>query len=53
MLLCVVYMKILAVEILQHKFNIEKMVKIAEILQTYGDEGEIRDLQVHTVPSYP
>ncbi|CDQ64773.1 unnamed protein product [Oncorhynchus mykiss] len=37
--------KILAVEILQHKFNIEKMVKIAEILQTYGDEGEIRDLQ--------
>ncbi|CAB1333619.1 unnamed protein product [Coregonus sp. 'balchen'] len=37
--------KILAVEILQHKFNIEKMVKIAEILQTYGDEGEIGDLQ--------
>ncbi|XP_055759152.1 microtubule-actin cross-linking factor 1, isoforms 6/7 [Salvelinus fontinalis] len=37
--------KILAVEILQHQFNIEKMVKIAEILQTYGEEGEIRDLQ--------
>ncbi|KAJ7985114.1 hypothetical protein DPEC_G00348720 [Dallia pectoralis] len=37
--------KILAVEILQHRFNIEKMAKIAEILLTYGDEGEISDLQ--------
>ncbi|XP_067093521.1 microtubule-actin cross-linking factor 1, isoforms 6/7 [Osmerus mordax] len=37
--------KILAVEILQHRFNIEKMVKIAEILQTYGDEGDTADLQ--------
>uniref|UniRef100_A0A1A8EXN2 Plectin b n=1 Tax=Nothobranchius korthausae TaxID=1143690 RepID=A0A1A8EXN2_9TELE len=37
--------KILAVEILQHKFNIEKMVKIAEILMTYSDEGEAEDLQ--------
>ncbi|KAM7382515.1 hypothetical protein PAMP_002242 [Pampus punctatissimus] len=37
--------KILAVEILQHRFNIEKMVKIAEILLTYSDEGETGDLQ--------
>ncbi|XP_075952559.1 microtubule-actin cross-linking factor 1, isoforms 6/7 [Anarhichas minor] len=37
--------KILAVEILQHRFNIEKMVKIAEILLTYSDEGETYDLQ--------
>ncbi|XP_033983772.1 microtubule-actin cross-linking factor 1 [Trematomus bernacchii] len=37
--------KILAVEILQHRFNIEKMVKIAEILLTYSDEGETCDLQ--------
>ncbi|XP_043974154.1 microtubule-actin cross-linking factor 1 isoform X1 [Gambusia affinis] len=37
--------KILAVEILQHKFNIEKMVKIAEILMTYSDEGAAGDLQ--------
>jgi len=34
------------VEILQHRFNIEKMVKIAEILLTYSDEGETCDLQV-------
>ncbi|XP_047216436.1 microtubule-actin cross-linking factor 1 isoform X1 [Girardinichthys multiradiatus] len=38
--------KILAVEILQHKFNIEKMVKIAEILMTYSDEGVAGDLQM-------
>lgn len=38
--------QILAVEILQHRFNIEKMVKIAEILLTYGDEGEAGSLQV-------
>lgn len=38
--------KILAVEILQHRFNIEKMVKIAEILLTYSDEGETGDLRV-------
>ncbi|CAJ1061994.1 microtubule-actin cross-linking factor 1%2C isoforms 1/2/3/5 isoform X1 [Xyrichtys novacula] len=37
--------KILAVEILQHRFNIEKMVKIAEILLTYSDEGETGDLR--------
>ncbi|XP_034730396.1 microtubule-actin cross-linking factor 1, isoforms 1/2/3/5 isoform X1 [Etheostoma cragini] len=37
--------KILAVEILQHRFNIEKMAKIAEILLTYSDEGETVDLQ--------
>ncbi|XP_029694434.1 microtubule-actin cross-linking factor 1 isoform X1 [Takifugu rubripes] len=37
--------KILAVEILQHRFNIEKMVKIAEILLTYSDEGEAGSLQ--------
>lgn len=38
--------QILAVEILQHRFNIEKMVKIAEILMTYSDEGEGSDLRV-------
>ncbi len=38
--------QILAVEILQHRFNIEKMVKIAEILLTYSDEGETGDLRV-------
>ncbi|XP_030226472.1 dystonin-like [Gadus morhua] len=37
--------KILAVEILQHRFNIEKMVKISEILLTYSDEGETGELQ--------
>ncbi|XP_077431947.1 microtubule-actin cross-linking factor 1, isoforms 6/7 isoform X1 [Vanacampus margaritifer] len=37
--------KILAVEILQHRFNIEKMVKIAEILQTYSEESEAWNLQ--------
>ncbi|XP_072250902.1 microtubule-actin cross-linking factor 1, isoforms 6/7 isoform X2 [Leuresthes tenuis] len=37
--------KILAVEILQHRFNIEKMVKIAEILMSYGEEGEAGDLR--------
>ncbi|KAF7666344.1 hypothetical protein LDENG_00111010 [Lucifuga dentata] len=37
--------KILAVEILQHRFNIEKMVKIAEILLTYSDDGETGNLQ--------
>lgn len=40
--------QILAVEILQHRFNIEKMVKITEILMTYSDEGETGDLQVHS-----
>lgn len=38
--------QILAVEILQHRFNIEKMVKISEILLTYSDEGETGDLRV-------
>ncbi|KTG06350.1 hypothetical protein cypCar_00014478 [Cyprinus carpio] len=37
--------KILAVEILQHKFNIEKMVKILELLQTYTEDGETLRLQ--------
>ncbi|KAM9806535.1 microtubule-actin cross-linking factor 1, isoforms 6/7 isoform 1-T1 [Syngnathus typhle] len=37
--------KILAVEILQHRFNIEKMVKIAELLQTYSEESEVWNLQ--------
>ncbi|XP_078789373.1 microtubule-actin cross-linking factor 1, isoforms 6/7 isoform X2 [Oryzias latipes] len=37
--------KILAVEILQHRFNIEKMMKISEILMTYNDEGETGDLR--------
>lgn len=40
--------QILAVEILQHRFNIEKMVKITEILMTYSDEGETGDLRVHS-----
>ncbi|XP_036395464.1 microtubule-actin cross-linking factor 1 [Megalops cyprinoides] len=39
--------KILAVEILQHRFNIEKMLKISEILQSYSEEGDTGDLQVH------
>lgn len=38
--------QILAVEILQHRFNIEKMVKISEILLTYSDEGDSSDLRV-------
>ncbi|XP_016342373.1 microtubule-actin cross-linking factor 1, isoforms 1/2/3/5 [Sinocyclocheilus anshuiensis] len=37
--------KILAVEILQHKFNIEKMVKILELLQTYTEDGDTLRLQ--------
>ncbi|XP_061632171.1 microtubule-actin cross-linking factor 1, isoforms 6/7 isoform X2 [Phyllopteryx taeniolatus] len=37
--------KIMSVEILQHRFNIEKMVKIAEILQTYSEESETRNLK--------
>ncbi|XP_026857479.2 microtubule-actin cross-linking factor 1, isoforms 1/2/3/5 [Electrophorus electricus] len=37
--------KILAVEILQHRFNIEKMVKISELLQTYSEAGDIGGLQ--------
>ncbi|XP_016375038.1 dystonin-like [Sinocyclocheilus rhinocerous] len=37
--------KILAVEILQHKFNIEKMVKILELLQMYTEDGETLRLQ--------
>ncbi|XP_076827738.1 microtubule-actin cross-linking factor 1, isoforms 6/7 [Brachyhypopomus gauderio] len=37
--------KILAVEILQHRFNIEKMVKISELLQTYSELGEMGVLQ--------
>lgn len=41
-----VVLQILAVEILQHKFNIEKMVKILELLQTYTEDGETLGLQV-------
>ncbi|XP_029115894.1 microtubule-actin cross-linking factor 1, isoforms 1/2/3/5 [Scleropages formosus] len=37
--------KILAVEILQHRFNIEKMVKVSEILHGYSEEGEAEQLQ--------
>ncbi|XP_016097767.1 microtubule-actin cross-linking factor 1, isoforms 1/2/3/5-like [Sinocyclocheilus grahami] len=37
--------KILAVEILQHKFNIEKMVKILELLQMYTEDGDTLRLQ--------
>ncbi|KAI4904060.1 hypothetical protein NFI96_033881 [Prochilodus magdalenae] len=39
--------KILAVEILQHRFNIEKMVKISELLQTYSEDGELEGLQTN------
>lgn len=41
-----VVLQILAVEILQHKFNIEKMVKILELLQAYTEDGETLGLQV-------
>ncbi|KAI1885515.1 hypothetical protein AGOR_G00204550 [Albula goreensis] len=41
--------KILAVEILQHRFNIEKMLKISEILQSYSGEEETGELQTHLV----
>lgn len=41
-----VFLQILAVEILQHKFNIEKMVKILELLQMYTEDGETLRLQV-------
>ncbi|KAA0702847.1 Microtubule-actin cross-linking factor 1 [Triplophysa tibetana] len=37
--------KILAVEILQHKFNIEKMVKVLELLQAYSEDEETLGLQ--------
>nr|XP_695869.5 microtubule-actin cross-linking factor 1, isoforms 1/2/3/5 [Danio rerio] len=37
--------KNLAVEILQHKFNIEKMAKILELLQTYTEDEETLRLQ--------
>ncbi|XP_065102531.2 microtubule-actin cross-linking factor 1, isoforms 6/7 isoform X2 [Paramisgurnus dabryanus] len=37
--------KILAVEILQHKFNIEKMMKILELLQTYSEDEETSRVQ--------
>lgn len=41
-----VVLQILAVEILQHKFNIEKMMKILELLQAYTEDGETVGLQV-------
>ncbi|KAM9488562.1 microtubule-actin cross-linking factor 1, isoforms 6/7 [Clarias gariepinus] len=37
--------KILAVEILQHKFNLEKMVKVSELLQTYTESEDMGRLQ--------
>ncbi|XP_062848378.1 microtubule-actin cross-linking factor 1, isoforms 6/7, partial [Trichomycterus rosablanca] len=37
--------KIHAVEILQHRFNIEKMVKISELLKEYSDNGDMESLQ--------
>ncbi|KAG9276320.1 microtubule-actin cross-linking factor 1-like isoform X1 [Astyanax mexicanus] len=37
--------KILSVEILQHRFNIEKMVKVSDLLQSYSEEGEMEALQ--------
>lgn len=39
----------MAVEILQHRFNIEKMAKIAEILQTYSEESEAGNLKVNSL----
>lgn len=36
--------QILAVEILQHRFNMEKMVKVSEILRTYSED--VGSLQV-------
>lgn len=38
--------QILAVEILQHKFNIEKMMKVSELLQAYGESEDMGSLQV-------
>uniref|UniRef100_A0A8B9L227 Microtubule actin crosslinking factor 1b n=1 Tax=Astyanax mexicanus TaxID=7994 RepID=A0A8B9L227_ASTMX len=37
--------QILSVEILQHRFNIEKMVKVSDLLQSYSEEGEMEALQ--------
>ncbi|XP_039593504.1 microtubule-actin cross-linking factor 1 [Polypterus senegalus] len=37
--------KNLAVEILQHRYNVEKMLKIAEILMSYGGEEDLQHLQ--------
>ncbi|KAF4087940.1 hypothetical protein AMELA_G00077310 [Ameiurus melas] len=37
--------KILAVEILQHRFNIEKMVKVSELLQAYSESEDMGNLQ--------
>lgn len=33
-------------EILQHRFNIEKMVKVSELLQAYSDIEDMGSLQV-------
>ncbi|XP_058251804.1 microtubule-actin cross-linking factor 1, isoforms 6/7 isoform X1 [Hemibagrus wyckioides] len=37
--------KILSVEILQHRFNIEKMVKVSELLQAYIESEDMVNLQ--------
>ncbi|MCJ8728159.1 hypothetical protein PDJAM_G00001110 [Pangasius djambal] len=37
--------KILTVEILQHRFNIEKMVKVSELLKAYSESEEMGSLQ--------
>ncbi|XP_053539137.1 microtubule-actin cross-linking factor 1, isoforms 6/7 [Ictalurus punctatus] len=37
--------KILSVEILQHRFNIEKMVKVSELLQAYSESEDMGSLQ--------
>ncbi|XP_058877415.1 microtubule-actin cross-linking factor 1, isoforms 6/7 isoform X3 [Acipenser ruthenus] len=39
--------KILAIEILQHRYNLEKMLKIAEMLFSYSEEMEKHPLESH------
>ncbi|XP_041098612.1 microtubule-actin cross-linking factor 1, isoforms 1/2/3/5 [Polyodon spathula] len=39
--------KNLAIEILQHRYNLEKMLKIAEILFSYNEETEKHPLESH------
>ncbi|XP_066570676.1 plectin [Amia ocellicauda] len=39
--------KTLAVEILQHRYNIEKMLKISEMLIRYNEECETKQVQAH------
>lgn len=40
------FQQILSVEILQHRFNIEKMVKVSELLQAYSESEDMGSLQV-------